>query len=236
MILFGCSSPPPVAKKVNLEPSRTPVPSEAVQVEKQVNVSFSTYSKEWPVGWQWVDPDEKDLPTPKNVKKGVLSVTVPPGKDLAGDVRNAPRYIKPISGDFQIETLVRSNPTENYQGAGLLIYRDDNNYLRFERGYGGPGGGASGLRFEARRGDETTALATTSDIPTELAEVELKILRRGPVFTAFWRADENSEWREAGQFPSDWPETIFAGLVACNTARETTVEFAYIRLIPAPKR
>lgn len=232
----ACSSPAPVVTKVNPEPSRTPLPPEAARVAKQVNVSFSTYSKEWPVGWQWIDPDEKDRPTPKNVKKGVLSVTVPNGKDLAGSVRNAPRYVKPITGDFQIETHVTSNPTENYQGAGLLIYRDDNNYLRFERGYGGPGGGASGLRFEARKGDETIELVTTADLQTELTEVELKILRRGPVFTAFWRADEDSEWREAGEFASDWPETVFAGLVACNTARETTVEFAYIRLIPAPKR
>jgi hypothetical protein len=60
----------------------------------------------------------------------------------------------------------------------------------------------------------------------------MKIVRSSNTFVAYWREDENSEWREAGEFASDYPETVFAGLVACNTAREMTVEFGYIRLLP----
>jgi beta-xylosidase len=231
----ACGSPPVATKKGTPTPSATPIPAEAVKIDKPVNVSFSTYSKDWPVGWQWIDPDEKNKPTPKNVKKQVLSVTIPTGKDLYGDNRTAPRYIKAITGDFQIETRVKFTPSENYQGAGLLIYKDDNNYLRFERAYGGVGGGGSGLRIDARTGDEYKTLATPNDIPTDLSEVELKVIRRGRTLTAYWREDENSEWREAGEFESDYPDTIFAGLVACNTARPTTAEFSYIRLLPTPK-
>lgn len=235
VLLAACGSPPPPNKPVPPTPTPTPFP-EPTKVEKQTNVSFSTYSKDWPVGWQWIDPDEKRVPTPHDVKKRVLSVRIPSGKDLYGENRTAPRYVKAITGDFQIETRVKFQPTDNYQGAGLLIYKDDNNYIRFERAYGGIGGGGSGLRIDVRAGDEYKTVATPNDIQTDVGEVELKIIRERNTFTAFWRENEDAEWREAGEYESDYPDTILAGLVACNTAREIDAEFAFIRLLPSPKK
>lgn len=235
ILFLACGSPPP-ANKSTPTPSPAPIPADAVKIDKPVNVSFSTYSKEWPVGWQWIDPDEKYNPTPHDVKTGVLRVKIPMQKDLYGENRTAPRYMKAIKGDFQIETRVKFLPKENYQGAGLFIYKDDNNYMRFERAYGGVGGGGEGIRIDVRKGDEYTPIVTPNDIQTEAEEVDLKIVRYGRVFTAYWRLDEESEWREAGEFESDYPETILAGVVACNTAREITAEFAYIRLLPATNR
>jgi beta-xylosidase len=232
--LVACGSPR--AEKPKLQtPTPTPFP-EQTKVEKQTNVSFSTYSEDWPVGWQWIDPDEKNVPTPHDVKKGVLSVQIPSGKDLYGENRTAPRYVKAITGDFQIETRVRFQPTGNYQGAGLLLYKDDNNYIRFERAYGGIGGGGSGLRIDVRTTDEYKTVTTPNDIQTDVGEVELKIVRSGRSFIMFWREDENGEWREAGEYESDYPDTVLAGLVACNTAGEIAVEFGYIRLLPVPKK
>jgi regulation of enolase protein 1 (concanavalin A-like superfamily) len=224
---------PPAENKPKLSPSPTPYQVEPVKVEKPANVSFSTYSSEWPVGWQWIDPDEKYAPTPHDVKSGVLRVRIPTGKDLAGDKRSAPRYLKAITGDFQIETRVKFLPKENYQGAGLLIYRDENNYMRFERAYGGVGGGGEGIRIDVRRQDEYKPLVTPDDIQTDAGQVDLKVVRRGKLFIAYWRIDEESEWREAGEFESDYADTVLAGLITCNTAREVTAEFAYIRLLPA---
>lgn len=234
MIISACGSQP-VAKKVRPTPATTPIPPTADRIEKPVNVSFSTYSKDWPVGWQWIDPDEKDQPTSKDVRNGVLRVGVPNGKDLYGEKRNAPRYIKPITGDFEIETQVKFLPKENYQGAGLLIYLDGNNYMRFERAYGGIGGGGEGIRIDVREGEEYRSLVTPNEIQTEAPEIQMKIVRSGPTFSAYWRIDEESEWREAGVFESKFPETIFAGLVACNTAREISAEFGYIKLLPKTK-
>lgn len=212
-----------------------PLPPPAEKIEKPVNVSFSTYSTEWPVGWQWIDPTEKDKPTPKDVKKGVLRVRIPNGKDMYGENLTAPRYVKPITGDFQIETRVKFMPKENYQGAGLLIYADDGKYLRFERAYGGVKGGGEGIRLDVRNRQDYLPLVTPDELQTEVDEVELKIVRAGKLFSAYWRENEDSSWREAGQYESDFPETVLAGLVACNTAREITAEFGYIRLSPQAK-
>lgn len=232
--LLGCRSES-FSKNTMPATRATPIPPEPVLVDQPVNISFSTYSKEWPVGWQWIDPDEKDHPTPKDVKKGVLRVRIPSGKDLFRENKTAPRYVKPITGDFQIETRVSFLPKENYQGAGLLIYNDDNNYIRFERAYGGIGGGAEGIRVDVCKGGEYSPLVTPDDLPTDAEQVDLKIVRHGRIFTAYWRLGEESEWSEAGKFESNFPATVLAGLIACNTAREVTAEFAYIRLLPAEK-
>ncbi|HVF46860.1 MAG TPA: DUF1349 domain-containing protein [Pyrinomonadaceae bacterium] len=233
-LLFTCScASPPVAQRSKATPAPAPIPPESVKVEQPVNVSFSTYSKEWPVGWQWIDPAEKYDPTPHDVKKGVLRISIPSKKDLYGDNRTAPRYIKAITGDFQIETRVKFLPKENYQGAGLLIYKDDDNYIRFERAYGGVGGGGEGIRLDARTPGGYFPIVTPGEIQTSAPSVDLRIVRHGRMFTAYWRFDEESEWREAGVFESDYPQTIMAGLVAANTAREVVAEFIYIKLLPA---
>ena len=217
--------------------SATPIPPAPERIEKATNVSFSTYSKtDWPVGWQWIEPDERYDATPHDVKKGVLRVTITSKKNLDGKLTNAPRYIKPISGDFEIETRVKFLPKENYQGAGLLIYQDEANYLRFERAYGGSGGGAGGIRLDVNNKGVYEPIAAPGEIQTEMGEVEMKIVRSGRVFSAYWRGDENAEWRAVGEFESDYPETVMAGLTASNTAREVTAEFAYIRLLPPVKK
>ncbi len=233
LICFSMACAAEAPKKPIAASTPAPLPPEAVRVDKPVNVSFSTYSTDWPVGWQWIDPDERDNPTPKDVNKGVLRVKIPTGKDLFDNNRSAPRYVKPITGDFQIETRVYFSPKENYQGAGLLVYVDEKRYLRFERAYGGVGGGAEGIRLDVRSGDDYKAITTPDDIPTEAVDVELRLVRAGKLITAYWRDNEESPWREAGEYVSDFPETVLAGLVAANTAREVTAEFLYIRLLPA---
>ena len=234
-LISSCASTTVEKEQIAIVKS-TPLTPESVPVDKPVNVSFSTYSKDWPVGWQWIDPDEKYDPTPHDVKKGVLRVSIPTKKDLAGEKLNAPRYIKPITGDFEIETRVKFLPKENYQGAGLLIFNDDRNYIRFERAYGGTGGGGEGLRIDVRKGDSYQPVLTPDNMPTEIAQIDMKIVRNGRMFSSFWREDENTEWRLAAEYEADYPATILTGLVASNTAREVTAEFAYIKLQPVVKR
>ncbi len=231
VLAAGCGSAPSAKKSMPVSTSSSSTP-QPVEIQKPVNVSFSTYSTEWPVDWLWIDPDERNVPTPHDVKSGVLRLNVPSKKDLYGDNRTAPRYMKAIKGDFQIETRVRFQPKENYQGAGILIFKDEGKYLRFERAYGGIGGGGEGIRMDVREGSEFRPIVSPGGIQTEAPEVDLKVVRSGRLFIAFWRENEEHEWREAGEYESDYPETILVGVVAVNTARPVTAEFSYIRLLP----
>ena len=152
---------------------------------------------------------------------------------MRGEVHTAPRYIKALEGDFQIETRVKFLPKENYQGAGLLIYKDDENFIRFERAYGGTGGGGEGIRLDMQRGGEFTPVVPPGEIQTSVETVDLKMVRTGGRFSAYWRENEENEWRLAGDIDTDYPANIMAGLIASNTARVVTAEFLYIKLLPA---
>jgi regulation of enolase protein 1 (concanavalin A-like superfamily) len=231
LLSFACTSTT-VTENRTAKPSRTPQPLEAEAITKFANVSFSTYSKEWPVNWQWIDPLEDTAPVPRDVKGQVLRVSIPSGRKLDHTASNAPRYVKHITGDFQIETRVAFVPKENYQGAGLLIYVDERRFVRFERSYGGPGGGADGLTLAFGDGETIKTVASTRDIKTDAAETELKIVRSGNIFTALWRTESTAEWQKAGEITTDFPQSVMAGLVAVNTARSVTAEFQYIRLFP----
>ena len=201
------------------------------KVTSPVTIKFG--SEGIPAGWKWLDPDSKDAPTNPDTSSGVLKFIVPSGKDLYGEKRSALQLLKAVEGDFQIETRVKFGPKDDYQGVGILVYRDPVEYLRFERAFGGVGGGTNGLRLDARLKNEYRPIATPDDVPTAAAVVDLKLIRIGKTFTAFWRLDENGEWREVGEFKSDYPDTVQIGLIACNTGAPIPVEFSYIKLAPA---
>jgi regulation of enolase protein 1 (concanavalin A-like superfamily) len=211
----------------------SPVAGQNQPGEKVENPAEITFAPETlPAGWRWLDPDSKYNPTSYTTKSGVLHIEVPTGKDLYGETRTAPQLLKAVTGDFEIETKVKFDPRESYQGAGLLVFRNDNNYIRLERGFGGVGSDNSGIRFDKREDEVYEPLATPEKFPTDAKTVELKIRRVGREFTAFWRLPDG-DWKEVGKYPSSYPETVQVGLIACNTAQEIPVEFAYIKLSPA---
>lgn len=159
-------------------------------------------------------------------------MVVPSGKDLHGDNMTAPRYVKAIKGNFRIDTTVRAKPSENYQGAGLLVFSDKTNYIRLERAFGGTDGGGSGIRLDIRKNDEYSSITTPDDIPYDGAEVELRFVKSGNKITAYWRADENAEWRQVGEAELPTGDTVLAGLIVCNTASEFEAKFVDMTIAP----
>lgn len=217
-------------------PAPTATPSEGmpkgVVVDKVMTVKYE--SGKFADGWRWIDPDGEYSPTKYEFKDNRLTMTVPTTKDLYGGNRTAPRLVKAVTGDFQVETRVNFVPTRDYQGAGLLIYLDGDNYIRLERAFGGIGGGGSGIRLDARRKDKYEPLATPIEIPTITTNVNLKITRRLNMFSAFWREDESMEWRLIEDIETEFGDTVLVGVLACNTSEETQAEFQQIKLSPQP--
>lgn len=188
-----------------------------------------------PKGWRWIDVEAATKgPVKYDTSGGTLKFVVPSGKDMFGENRTAPHMLQAIEGDFQIETRVKFDPKDDYQGAGLFVYKDPNNYIRLERAFGGTGGsGGSGIRLDVRTTTDYKPITTPDQAATEAKMVDLKILRMGKKFIAFWRLDDESEWREVGEFDSDYPDTVQVGIIACNTGADIPVEFSYIKLAPA---
>lgn len=201
------------------------------KIEQVLEVNFKDGL---PQDWEKIDP-EKENPSDFDTSGGVLKLKIPSGKDLYGDNRTSPRLLKSVTGDFEIETRVKFSPKQDYQGAGLLIFRNDNNYLRLERGYGGTGGGEDGIRFDKREDEVYEPVVTQEKFPTSAGEVELKFRRVGKDFTAFWREVGKTEWKEVGKVMTNYPETVQIGLIGVNTADEITAEFGFIKILPIRK-
>jgi hypothetical protein len=219
------------AKTISSPNTATQPVKSGEKVEQALEVNFK---EGLPHEWEKIDP-EKENPSDFNTLGGVLKLKIPSGKDLYGDNRTAPRLLKSVTGDFEIETRVKLAPKKDYQGAGILIFRNDNNYLRLERGYGGTGGGEDGIRFDKREDEIYEPIATQEKFPTSAGEVELKFRRKGKNFTAFWREANATEWEVVGEVSNNYPETVQIGLIGVNTADEITAEFTFIKILPLVK-
>ena len=110
-----------------------------------------TFNDDFQGAWNsklvWTDPNN-DVTYSFTAHTGFLRLTVPDDNDLAGVINyDAPRLLVPQNGNFTLETLVEFDPQETYQGAGLLVWQDEDSFLRLEFGFGGMGGGAKNVVF-----------------------------------------------------------------------------------------
>ncbi|RPI14381.1 MAG: hypothetical protein EHM65_04670, partial [Acidobacteriales bacterium] len=83
-------------------------------------------------GWQWIDP-QGDSRMSLDERGGFLRITVTGYHDLwpANRTYNAPRLMREVQGDFTVETKIDG---PNRWCGGLLVWKDQNNYVRLERG------------------------------------------------------------------------------------------------------
>ncbi len=242
LLTISCSNGP-AANTGNAvqSPSRAPVAGTSPSVsptvpgvktgERVESLTEVDFSKGLPEGWQKLDPGT-EAPSGFEWIGGAFRLTIPTGKDLYGENRTAPRLVKNVSGDFEIETRLKFSPKSDYQGAGLLIFRNDNNYLRLERGFGGVGGGENGIRFDRAEDENYDGIATPETFPTSAAVVELRLRREGKIVTAFWREAGKENWVEVGKVSNTYPETVTVGLMGTNTGDRIAAEFSNVRLRP----
>lgn len=207
-----------------------PLPIVPVKIDVPLDEKFDAAGI--PKGWKWIDPDIAKGPVRYDTSGGTLRIIVPSGKDMSADNVSAPRMLRAIEGDFQIETRVNFDPKRDYQGAGFLVFKDNANYLRFERAFGGSGGGGNGIRLSTRTKGTYQAIATPKTVGTDAKTVDLKLLRKGTKFIAFWRLDGEADWKQVGEYDSDYSDVVQVGILACNTDAEIPVEFSNIKLAP----
>ena len=175
-------------------------------------------------------------PTPE-IAKSALRIHVPAGNYDLNPFRGvtAPRLLTNVSGDFEIRVKVtadfrpgrkttgKGNP---FNGAGILIWQDDGNFLRVERNawrvdesffcypplmeywhdreYSGVNGPAAPAGFFHGR------------------STWLKAARRGRQLTISLSHD-GTQWNEVKTFPVEFATEIQVGVAALNTSNEPLV-------------
>lgn len=178
----------------------------------------------------------------REVEEGV-EIIVPPGLyDLSIELgrTTAPRLLRRIEDDFVAKVEVgrvsdamgrqRARERRGYHGAGILIWQDEENYVRLESATYGGRSGTRYVLFERRvRGQLVNGLDPADhrirDDPTSL-----RLERRGPELRAFARQSDG-DWREIGRMDVDLPPATLIGVAAINTAEsELAVTFRHFRL------
>ena len=183
--------------------------------------------------WSFVDPNA-DATQSVAARAGYLRMAAPTGNDLYPVTNyNAPRLLQRVAGDFAIETHIEVAPAFRYQGAGLLIWQDDNNFLRLERGYGGVDdiNGTSGVRFDKEENGVYDAVTPTSQRPTTVTNLELKIQRNGNRFMAWWR-EPGEAWEYVGGTDVELNAELSVGLtlIAAGAVPQTTADYDYFHI------
>jgi regulation of enolase protein 1 (concanavalin A-like superfamily) len=174
--------------------------------------------------WTWIDP-LGDSSYSLTANSGYLRIQTPDGNhDMAGFNTNAPRIVRPISGDFQIQTKVTINPVQTYQAAGLLIWFDNSNLLWIGRSTGNK----LGHHF-LRAGNyydppEVTGITNNT--------VYLRVVRNANTFSTYYSLNGIS-WTMTGsiEYPAA-SSTAQAGLFLINNWQDNPIsaDFDYFQI------
>jgi regulation of enolase protein 1 (concanavalin A-like superfamily) len=223
---------PPTPKPGATTPSApTPTQPPAQTPTESAGVFTDDFKSAWDAKWVWTDPNH-DAQYNLTGHTGFLRLTAPDGNDLASFTNyDAPRLLRPHSGNFLVETLVEFDPRDNYQGAGLLVWQDQDNFLRFEFGYGGIGSDAKNVSFLKQEAGTMELVKTTYNLPANIIRVELQLQRNGSRFTAWWR-EPGAAWQQVGETDLNLqPQTqVGNALVVDQGASQISADFDYVKI------
>lgn len=199
-----------------------------------------------PAAWGvFVDPDGGSRLTERG---GHIEIGVPAGAyDLSTELGkvNAPRLVRPVEGDFVAEVTVSRVPQPDrrqglpgrapFNGAGLLLWQDERNYVRLELGvYVARSGAAVRFAlFEQRRDGAPVGGLSQARTRLEGIPPSLRLERRGRTLVGSVR-QASGDWIHVGRFEADMPPTVYVGVAAVNASQGPfTAEFEGLTVVPA---
>ncbi|MCM3661082.1 DUF1349 domain-containing protein [Georgenia satyanarayanai] len=181
--------------------------------------------------WEIVRPDPEHM----RVVDGHLELDATTG-DIYGTDNGTPSnfVVQELDGDWTVETKVdASTLTRQYEQGGLIVYVDDDNYVKFDISARNNPGSALTLGLEA-----LSEVGGVIQNPQPAAAVDqavwhLRLAKVGNDFTASYSAD-GEEWTEFPSIPNA-PAAASGkvGLFALGTAStdNRTVTFDYFRVV-----
>ena len=126
-------------------------------------------------------------------------------------MNTTPRLLQPAEDkDFELEVKFDSPLTQGWQGQGIIVQQDSDNYLRFDLGHNG-----SGLFAFAGSIRNPSAFQTKFDTPISVATpMFLRVTREGNQWTMSY-GDDGTNWTVAGSFVEELTVTQ-VGVFASN--------------------
>ncbi len=181
-------------------------------------------------GWGEVVDPSGDCKVAFDPARDRLTIAVPGtphclSSEVAGLALDAPRVVQDVYGDFKVSVRVagkldpgsaKSASYDPYHGAGLIVWKDEQNYLRVERAVATIRGRTTPYLNDELR--EKGRLAFTRGIPVSDQPVYLKVERSGGQIRS-WRSTDGSRWTELPGVADSMPGRVRVGVVAINSAK-----------------
>jgi glucose/arabinose dehydrogenase/type 1 glutamine amidotransferase/beta-xylosidase len=178
------------------------------------------------------------------MQEGNLRVRTQTG-DINGTANNGPRnfVLQPVpAGDWTVETRLTPSMLHRWQLAGLLVYGDDDNYVKFDVLANNLSGSAKNLAAEIvseRNGQFGNGGNRNIDIAesTESGWYHLRLAKVGTTYSAEI-SDNGVTWRSLGDPVTNDATLSSVGLMAIGPEQTTpvTVVFDYFRVSGPPDR
>lgn len=142
--------------------------------------------------------------------------------------KNSPRLLTGATGDFQAQVRVNgrilpgTQPLPNlpftFQGAGLLIWQDENNYLRLERTASYSPDGKKHLILVENCRDGRLLPSTFRD--SREADTLLRLERKGSEVRCSYSPDDGKTWLEVKRQNVTFPASVQVGVSASNASKK----------------
>ncbi|UCC75810.1 MAG: amidohydrolase family protein, partial [Anaerolineales bacterium] len=172
-----------------------------------------------------------------NVRPGFLRITTD-----AGDVGEKNPLVQAApTGAYTITTRVVFTPTHNFQTAGLVLYQDNDNYLKLARTYcediPPPACVPDGIYFDYMEGGRYVGTSFTASTGT-LSDNYLRVIRRGTTYSGY-HSEDGVHWTLLGSHtPSSAVQLSKMGLTAAHDYQDIggPADFDFFELELAPSR
>ena len=182
--------------------------------------------------WRWEDPKGGGVWAER---QGYLQMRVEPGQDLwhgGGGNLEAPRLLMQVSGDFAIETRLRTTSQKREHG-GLIVWKGDHAFIRLEK-TSGPHAFAGDVRFERHVNRRYRLIGRGAEL-RNVRELFLRLERRGNLFSSF-ASEDAIRWKSCGQTHIGMGDPVYVGMHALcpGNIPPTLTQFDYFRLFKRP--
>jgi regulation of enolase protein 1 (concanavalin A-like superfamily) len=157
--------------------------------------------------------------TALTVAGGTVTMAAPDGSDIYETYVDAPRLLRPATGNFVMRADLTARPHQFYQGAGLVLWAGADHYARVERGYGQYGE----VVFEYKNGAKHKRVLKPGSGPAraDADRVVLELSRQGSAVRARWRPATDTAWRDLGSVTMTLPAGVQLGVSVLNRAQGT---------------
>lgn len=177
-------------------------------------------------GWTWID----EVPGSWQLADEALELKVlPVGEGLWAEGRKHPNLLvrEPgTKGDFAIEVQIKSQPTSQFEHAGLLLFADGDNYVVLNK--------EMFDKPEVVMVAEKDAKPTHRGKPYEHEEICLRLAVAGKKVTGQYRHYDSDAWQTLGELELPVPGPYKVGVFAGRPPKDADhrVRFSQFRIVP----